>query len=300
MKELLKQQFDAIDIQERQFLMQERHFKLEEQQFELIQRRGKMMAQSKMVPETLRNNVADCCIVYEMAQRLNLNAFMVANKIYIVHGKPGFEAKFAIGLLNTSGLIKGELRYESTGKPGTDSEGKRAWGISARTGEKITGPEVTIGMAKKEGWYNKNGSKWPTMPDLMLTYRAASFFINTIFPEILLGMQTVEELHDIKDVQAEVVRKPVSAELYENFDPETGEIKEPEESRQQSLESMDSPSFGVLVQKLGETVNPAGVDALRKLPLFNRCTSAERERFNAMAREKIESFSAHVVAGVEP
>lgn len=30
-------------------------------------------------------------------------------------------------------------------------------------------------MAKAEDWYNKNGSKWKTIPEQMLAYRAAAF-----------------------------------------------------------------------------------------------------------------------------
>ena len=43
-------------------------------------------------------------------------------------------------------------------------------------GDRIEGPTVTIAMAKAEGWYGRSGSKWPTMPDLMLSYRSAAFF----------------------------------------------------------------------------------------------------------------------------
>jgi len=68
---------------------------------------------------------------------------------------------------------------------------------STDTGEPIEGPEISIGMANAEGWLSKNGSKWQTMPELMLRYRAAAFFARLYAPDITLGMQTSEELHDI-------------------------------------------------------------------------------------------------------
>ena len=52
-------------------------------------------------------------------------------------------------------------------------------------------------MAKKEGWYGKSGSKWQTMPQLMLQYRAAAFLIRTTAPEIMMGMEAADELEDI-------------------------------------------------------------------------------------------------------
>jgi hypothetical protein len=61
----------------------------------------------------------------------------------------------------------------------------------------IESPEVSIELAVKEGWYGKNGSKWQTMPDVMLRYRTASFFGKLYAPELLMGLQTVEEAQDI-------------------------------------------------------------------------------------------------------
>ena len=55
-------------------------------------------------------------------------------------------------------------------------------------------------MAKDEGWYGKSGSKWQTMPELMLQYRAAAFFARTNCPEITMGMYTSEEYSDYSDV----------------------------------------------------------------------------------------------------
>jgi hypothetical protein len=56
-------------------------------------------------------------------------------------------------------------------------------------------------MAKAEGWLTKTGSKWITMPELMLKYRAAAFFGRLYAPEVLMGMQTTEEIVDITPLQ---------------------------------------------------------------------------------------------------
>jgi hypothetical protein len=54
-------------------------------------------------------------------------------------------------------------------------------------------------MAKAEGWFAKNGSKWKTMPELMLRYRAAAFFGRLYAPDVLNGMHATEEAEDIGD-----------------------------------------------------------------------------------------------------
>ena len=56
---------------------------------------------------------------------------------------------------------------------------------------------VSIDLAIKEGWYQRNGSKWQTMSDQMLVYRSAAFFGRVYAPELLLGLPSEDEVHDI-------------------------------------------------------------------------------------------------------
>jgi hypothetical protein len=51
-------------------------------------------------------------------------------------------------------------------------------------------------MAKAEGWLTRAGSKWQSMPELMIRYRAASFFGRLYCPDILNGMYTADEVAD--------------------------------------------------------------------------------------------------------
>jgi hypothetical protein len=50
---------------------------------------------------------------------------------------------------------------------------------------------------KGEGWLNKSGSKWQTMPELMFRYRCAAFFARTFCPDVLNGLQTADEVRDV-------------------------------------------------------------------------------------------------------
>jgi hypothetical protein len=166
--------------------------------FELTQRAAKMLASSTLVPKEYQNNLANSAVALIMAQRLGADTLQVMQNLYVVHGRPSLSSQFLIACWNQSGKFSA-MRYEFTGQPGTDSWGCRAYATERETGERIEGPEVTIGMAKREGWATKNGSKWQTMPELMLRYRAAAFLIRTAAPEIAMGMQTAEELRDTYD-----------------------------------------------------------------------------------------------------
>lgn len=162
--------------------------------WELAQRIGKAFAVSTLVPEAYRNNIANCIVALEMANRMGASPLMVMQNLYIVHGNPGWSSKFLIASFNQCGRFS-SLRYEWN----ADRTGCRAWAVEKATGERIDGPMVTTAMAKEEGWSTKSGSKWKTMPELMLMYRSAAFLIRTYAPEISMGLRTDDEIIDTVD-----------------------------------------------------------------------------------------------------
>ncbi|XVJ69912.1 MAG: recombinase RecT [Rhizobacter sp.] len=169
--------------------------------WELANRIGKAFAASSLVPAQYQGNVANCIVALEMANRMGASPLMVMQNLYIVHGNPGWSSKFLVACFNQSGRFSA-LRYEWT----PDRTGCRAWAIEKATGERIDGPQVTMQMAKDEGWSTKSGSKWKTMPELMLMYRAAAFLIRTYAPEISMGLQTNEEIIDTVEEVRSVTR----------------------------------------------------------------------------------------------
>lgn len=170
------------------------------QGFELMQRVAKAFAASTLVPQQYQGNMPNCMIAINMAERIGADPMMVMQNLYIVHGRPGWSAQFLIATFNHCGRFSA-LRYEWIGERGKDSWGCRAWAIEKDTEQKIVGPDVTIELAKKEGWADKSGSKWKTIPQLMLMYRAAAWMIRAYAPEIAMGLQTAEEIGDVIDVE---------------------------------------------------------------------------------------------------
>ncbi|MFW1858745.1 hypothetical protein [Acinetobacter defluvii] len=65
--------------------------------------------------------------------------------------------------------------------------------VERETGERLESSPISMELAVKEGWYQKNGSKWQTMPEQMLRYRAASFFGRIYAPDLLMGLRSSEE-----------------------------------------------------------------------------------------------------------
>ena len=177
--------------------------------FIMAMQMAKALAESTIVPQTYQNNPSNCLIAIEQAQRMNISPLMVMQNLYPIQGRPSWSSKFLIASINASHKFDIELQYDET----KDKDGKPyscvAW--TMKNGRRVEGMEVNMQMAKDEGWLGKNGSKWKTMPQLMLRYRAASFFSSLNCPELTMGIYTKEEIEDgdfkeypIGDMKAQV------------------------------------------------------------------------------------------------
>lgn len=182
--------------------------------FEQMARVATMLSRTDFIPERFRNNVGNCMIALDMATLMGMHPIMLMRTMYIVHGQPGFEGKFVSALINNSKRYNDPLEYEWKGEKGKSTWGCRAFAIRKSTGKKVYGPWVDWQMVVSEGWNKgkprRDGSgfiktKWETMPELMFMYRAASFFGRTNDSDLLMGMQTVEEIEDTK---TDMVQRP--------------------------------------------------------------------------------------------
>ena len=168
-----------------------------ENAFVSVQRMAKALASSTLVPDVYRGeaNLGNCIIALELSQRIGASVMAVMQSMVPIHGKPTWSASFLIATVNSCGRFS-PMRFRWVGKEGTDEWGCRAYAVERDSNLELVGALVTIAMAKVEGWYGKSGSKWKTMPEQMLQYRAGAFWCRTYAPEIALGMHTSEEVQD--------------------------------------------------------------------------------------------------------
>lgn len=208
--------------------------------FAMLQRAASLLANSTLVPEAYRKWIKDkddkygqlkendaaisnCVIALNMAQRLEADPIMIMQNLYVVEGRPSWSSQFIIAALNTTGrfsplrfkisepmkktvevtMVSWVNKQRQVKKESIEIQDRTciAWAIEKETGERLESPPVSIEMAAKEGWLTKKGSKWQTMPDLMLRYRAATLFGRLYAPEKLMGLQTEEESRDIYDLE---------------------------------------------------------------------------------------------------
>jgi hypothetical protein len=258
------------------------------------------------------NALANCVIALNMAQRMNADPLSLMQNLYIVEGRPSWSSQWIIAAINSCGRFS-PLRFEikSLGEKTVDyqttyweNNERRskiekvkitdklciAWAKELATGERIESPPVTIEMAVREGWYSKNGSKWQTMDEVMLRYRTASFFGKLYAPELLMGLNTVEESQDIIEMEPMQTRpampletlretgaptaKPTTASESAQanvVDPDSGEITLPASNAEATTEA-DAPKFdaNAFAERLEKCTDldtlDLMVDEIRRIP----------------------------------
>lgn len=180
---------------------------------------AKALAQSTIVPKEYQGNEANAMVAIEIAQRLQTSPLMVMQNLNVIQGRPSWSAQFLIAMVNGSGKYEMELQFDEQTKDGKPFS-CQCW--TMRHGRKVTGIVVDMDMANAEGWVGKNGSKWKTMPQVMLRYRAASFFARMNCPELTLGYYSKDEVldGDFKEYPMEDMAEQVKREIAENANSE--------------------------------------------------------------------------------
>lgn len=199
------------------------------------------------------SGIPNSMLALNIATRLDMDVLMVMNNMMVIDGRLSWSSQFVIAAVNRSKnftAIRFEVRRDSAAtefeyveKEWNENSRKLeykkkkvslvnstcvAWAIEKETGERVESPEVSLEMAISEGWYGKKGSKWKTMPDVMLRYRAASFFGKLYASDMLMGMPSEDELLDMdpEESQKTIVagKQQVSGVENNNLnDPEKGE-----------------------------------------------------------------------------
>jgi hypothetical protein len=219
--------------------------------FATMQRVCTMFASSELVPEMYRMSdknpkekaIANCMIAVETASRIGASPLMVMQNMYIVQGKPSWSAKFLTATVNACGRYApmkykirnlGQIKEVEYVEYQWNNEARRkmpvkkvfkgpidnleciAYTTERGSAEVLESVAVTIKLAIEEGWYTKDGSKWPTMTQLMLQYRAVTYWTSAYAPELSMGIKTREELEDFEDIPYEDISDKVAADVRGN------------------------------------------------------------------------------------
>ena len=165
----------------------------DKKQFDQLLRAANMLSQTSIIPATYQGKPQDCFVALEMATRMGVSPLVVMQNMYVVKGKPAWAGQACTMFINSCGKFA-QVKHVYTGEKGTDSRGCYVTATRISDGIQVNGVEVTLAMAKAEGW--TANTKWRTMPELMLAYRASAFFARVHCPEALMGVQLADEIYD--------------------------------------------------------------------------------------------------------
>jgi len=177
------------------------------------------LAKSDLVPDNYKGKPESCLIAIDVARQIGARSpLFVMQNLFVVKGKPSWSGQYCDAIVRANfKKVKVDLSGEG------DERGCQVTAYDENDNY-CEGTRITIKMAKQEGWFSKTGSKWQTMPDLMLQYRAFAFFARIHCPDKLLGIHDEFENVDISKieqraenpfeevVEAEVVREPEQTE----------------------------------------------------------------------------------------
>jgi len=182
------------------------------QAFEDAQRIAKALASSTLIPTQFQGQqgFANCLVALEIANRMRISPFLAMQHLHVIHGRPSWSSSFIIAMVNGSGRFS-PLRFEMSGEG--ESLACYAMATDLASEQELKGPTITMLMAKKEGWSTKPNSKWATMPELMIRYRAAAFWGRLYASDLLLGIQSQEEVVDAELVNVSTNLDELNAKI---------------------------------------------------------------------------------------
>lgn len=214
---------------------------------------------------------ANCLIALNKAAQLGCDPLTIMQNMTPIYGRPSWASSFLIGTVNSCGRFKplkfkfgedGEIHETYTvykkDKSGmqkkVDMKNLTCYAYTTERGsdEELKGTTISLRMAFDEGWLTKDGSKWLTMPEQMLSYRAAAFWTRVYAPEISQGLYTIEETKEFtpyEELPTEVVPQIAADNAnreVQGFDEKPAEAVEVEQQAEQAdpkVEQQEGPGF---------------------------------------------------------
>lgn len=145
---------------------------------------AEMMSRGKLVPSHLQSSPGDCLMVIELAMRLGMSPFAVAQSTSVISGKLMLEGKLVGAALNASGIMSSRLTYKHMG------EGPSRSIVVTGTLRGETEPR-SVSLTLQEA--KTSNGMWTKQPDQQLVYAATRVWARRHAPEVMLGVYAPEE-----------------------------------------------------------------------------------------------------------
>ncbi len=205
-------------------------------------RLAKAFAMAEMLPKSYMTGTAEkaqamAFTAMQLGAEVGMSPMQSIQSIAVVNGMPSIWGDAQKALVISSNVCE-YIRESYTGNPFDDNY--TAICTVKRKGQEEVTEEFSVADARKAGLWDKTGT-WSAYPKRMLKYRARSFALRDVFPDVLKGLtHSAEELDGMEDVtpQPKVLKgKKERKEATEINDILTAQIGVPVELYQEKVSS---------------------------------------------------------------
>ncbi len=181
-------------------------------QWQVIREQAGILLKSGFLPQSIKTPEAALAIILT-GRELGIGTMQAFNTINIIAGKPTTSPQLMLALINRTKELE-NLSITDDGqacavtmtrkgrKPHTETFSMKD-AASMKTTEYIGGEKKTISLSEK---YN-----WKQMPAVMRKWRAVAACARVVFPDVILGLYTPEEMGAAVSEEGDVIDLPVEA-----------------------------------------------------------------------------------------
>lgn len=176
-KDVVVQEFNPVSLMPQTF----------DGKFQMAQ----VLAQSGLLPTGL-NTPQKVCVALEWGHELQLSPMVAVNNIAVINGKPTLSADIMAAVVKRSPEYGG-IKWLQQNEKVAECEITR---ILSNGEKEVITSKFTIEDAEKAGLLGRDN--WRKYPRRMLKHRCQSYGLRDMFPDILAGLYTPEEMESVE------------------------------------------------------------------------------------------------------
>ena len=184
--QIIEAQERKLALQEREVALLNQRVQLELKELERAEYWAKKLAGSDLVPKDFKNNPANCFIAIQWGKDLGLAPLQATQNIAVINGRPALWGDAVPALV----IASKQCEYINM-----TFENQTAICKVKRVNQPEHISTFSMQQARTAGLLEKQGP-WKQYPDRMLQNRARAFALRDVFPDVLKGLYTAEELID--------------------------------------------------------------------------------------------------------
>lgn len=175
--------------------------------YEEVFKMGTLMAKTNMVPKDFKGQPENTIVAIQMGLEVGLLPMQALQNIAVINGRPCIWGDAQLALVRGSGHM--EWMKESGDMEYATCEVKR-FGDPNPVSQTFRKTD-----AQRAGLWEKVGP-WKQYPKRMLQMRARGFALRDLFPDVLKGIQSREEVQDIIDIESVTIKEVKKVDITES------------------------------------------------------------------------------------